>query len=457
MSMPSSGNAQEPKSSKAPGLIIFFLLFVILVGGIALIEHLTPVKPITGALAAVGLRKDDTPTSAPVAVATRVPTFTPTSIPPEAVLLPTTTPVPTPIPSPTPTLLPTSTFTPTSTPTNTPTPTPTPTVTPDVQATIQARQQATRAASATARARATATARAKPARKKPRATLRPAIPPLSGSIAFPVFDPRRGMYDIYVAKVDGSDMRMVISEASQPSWRKDGQLLAFRSWKHDARGLAMLSFLDGQTQRFSTYLEDILPRWSPDGGDIIFFSRREADRKPRIYRYSVHGRNEMVLRDGLQVVFGEYPAWMPDGHIVYRQVFPQVGLAIMDGFGAGGRLILADESAIAPIPSPNGRYIVFMSQRDGNWELYRINADGSGLRRLTKNGANDGLPVWTGDGSTILFVSDRDGEWGVYAMFADGSRQRRLFFLPGPLDGRVAGEPEFVSRGWVEESISWIP
>ena len=86
-----------------------------------------------------------------------------------------------------------------------------------------------------------------------------------------------------------------------------------------------------------------------------------------------------------------------------------------------------------------------------------MNIDGEGLRRLTQVAGNDGLPIWTPDGRTIVFVSDRGGSWGVYAMNSNGSSQRRLFTLPGSIDGRVAGEPGYASRGWVEERISLSP
>jgi Tol biopolymer transport system component len=96
-----------------------------------------------------------------------------------------------------------------------------------------------------------------------------------------------------------------------------------------------------------------------------------------------------------------------------------------------------------------------MSQRDGNWEVYRVNLDGTGLTRLTNNGANDGLPAWSPDGSSIAFVSNRDGGWAVWAMNADGSNQRSLFKLPGSPDGIIAGEPSYNSRGWGAEHIDW--
>jgi Tol biopolymer transport system component len=99
-----------------------------------------------------------------------------------------------------------------------------------------------------------------------------------------------------------------------------------------------------------------------------------------------------------------------------------------------------------------------MSQRDGDWEIYVVNLDGTGLRRLTHNSANDGLPTWSPDSTgpaRIAFVSDRDGSWAVWVMDADGSNQRRLFALGGPLDRQVRGATSYEIHGWVEERISW--
>ena len=70
--------------------------------------------------------------------------------------------------------------------------------------------------------------------------------------------------------------------------------------------------------------------------------------------------------------------------------------------------------------------IVFQSDRDGDWEIYVMNADGSHVLQLTQNTFADEYPVWSPDGNQIAFKSNRDGNFDIYVMNADGSEQRRL-------------------------------
>ena len=78
-----------------------------------------------------------------------------------------------------------------------------------------------------------------------------------------------------------------------------------------------------------------------------------------------------------------------------------------------------------PTSTLTGR-IAFVSDRDGNVEIYVMDADGSNLTNLTNNPAYDWLPVWSPDGSRIAFVSDRDGNWEIYVVDADGSNLTNL-------------------------------
>src|SRR6266496_1206812 len=66
------------------------------------------------------------------------------------------------------------------------------------------------------------------------------------------------------------------------------------------------------------------------------------------------------------------------------------------------------------------------------WEIYSVNADGSNLKRLTKNTpSKESYPAWRRDDKKILFTSDRDGNYELYHMNPDGTQQERLTNTPG--------------------------
>src|SRR5688572_23578124 len=86
----------------------------------------------------------------------------------------------------------------------------------------------------------------------------------------------------------------------------------------------------------------------------------------------------------------------------------------------------ANQSAFGTVPGSNEQ-IAFYSERDGNQEIYVMNAaDGSNQTRLTSVNANDSDPSWSPDHTKIAFESDRDGNANIYVMNADGSALTRL-------------------------------
>ena len=79
-----------------------------------------------------------------------------------------------------------------------------------------------------------------------------------------------------------------------------------------------------------------------------------------------------------------------------------------------------------PSWSPDGTKIVFTSEKDGNAEIYVMNADGTNQTNVSNNALEDGLPSWSPDGTKIVFSSYRDGNWEIYTMNADGTNQTNI-------------------------------
>src|SRR5215212_1071476 len=119
---------------------------------------------------------------------------------------------------------------------------------------------------------------------------------------------------------------------------------------------------------------------------------------------------------------------MPD-MMILSYSFLLVGITILASGDITKLTLLPNQfSAFATVPGEDGTKLAFTSNRDGNWEIYVMNAqDGSNQTNLTMNPAFDFDPTWSPDGTKLAFTSDRDGNTEVYVMNAqDGSNQTRL-------------------------------
>lgn len=314
----------------------------------------------------------------------------------------------TPLPSDTPTPLPTAT--------NTPPPTPT----------------------------ATATA-------TPQASL---ITSLQGVIAYPAFGD--GTYDLYLGDVSTGQSRFFRRGASQPAFNALGTRIAFLSWEGRARGIITASRNGDNEILISNAPEDKLPTWSPDGRTILFFTRRAGDRASELYQTQADASFTRT-EDQRYLGEGEYPSWGATDQVVFRaKGRTGVGLRLASA-GLNDIVTITDrDEDTAPALSSDGQKLVFMSRRDGNWEIYLINADGSDLTRLTDDPAQDGLPTWSPDGRAIAYVSNTGGEWAIWAVTLNGRERRKVITMAGSPEGRVFFDVAN-STGWTEERISWTP
>lgn len=280
----------------------------------------------------------------------------------------------------------------------------------------------------------------------------------TGRIVFPVYDSERGTYDIYIADIaDGGNRALIQENASQPALTDDGTEIVYRSWQPDKRGLFARPIGGDAAEAwgFDLFFESARPQFSPLDQSLMYHSRT-GGREPAIYKV-VDGVGQVMRRESAPVQ-GKASKWSPDGqHLIYSSCLgSSCGIILSNADGSAPVLLTDHPTDTNPEISPDGQTVIFMSERAGNWEIYRVDIDGENLEALTTESASDGLPTWSPDGQKIAFVSNRDGDWAVWDMDPDGNNNRRHFVLGGSVDGIIRHDVSN-SFGWVEENIDWIP
>jgi TolB protein len=214
--------------------------------------------------------------------------------------------------------------------------------------------------------------------------------------------------DICVSMLDGSKLQRLTHSAKnefQPAWSPDGKRIVFRAAPAGLPGTSSLADIavinaDGTRRKDLTHNPgrgNWDPAWSPNGKLIAFGSGG-----PDLWTIRPDGtRPRRLTRGG-----GESPAWSPDG-----------------------------------------KRIAFMSIRatGRQYDIYVMNANGSGIRRLTSSLEEDGYPDWSPDGKMIAFsTGPPDGKWSIWLMNADGSHKRLLVRF---VDDQSAGFPDWSPDG----------
>lgn len=173
--------------------------------------------------------------------------------------------------------------------------------------------------------------------------------------------------------------------------------------------------------------EETAPFYLPTELRIGYISDKNG--KSQIYSTSLTGREDTAWFEGDSRVFGS-PAISPDGSQIAYVILSDGGVSnlyLADARGSNEKALTNGSSQHwDPSWSPDGRQIVYMSDKDGDWEIYRINLAGGKVIRLTDNGSYDGHPRWSPDGKWILFDTERGGDWEIYVMDSYGRDERAI-------------------------------
>jgi TolB protein len=219
-----------------------------------------------------------------------------------------------------------------------------------------------------------------------------------------------------------------------PAWSPDGRRIVFASDRTGDWEIYILTLGESQARRLTNAPgRDAHPAFSPDGKTIAFQSPREEEGHTNLYLMNTDGTNQrrITSHEG----FAGVPVYSPDG----KQLAYQWTTDIKDY--QGWRLMMTAPSPGAPtraltdgkandqVPnwSPNGKRLVFFSDRTGVDQLYTMSPAGEDVRRLTTGPAADRSAAHSPDGKSIAFLSEREGKPGaVFLMAADGGGVRRI-------------------------------
>lgn len=235
--------------------------------------------------------------------------------------------------------------------------------------------------------------------------------------------------ELFIADYDGAHERQLTKNGSlnlSPSFHPTRDEVFFSSYMNGDLQLYKVNVRDGKTEQIGNFAgQATAPAVSPDGNKIACTLSKDGN--PEIYVLDLSGRviKRLTHNRGIDTA----PTWSPDGRRIAfasdRSGRQQLYIMDADGLNTK-RLTYEGYENSSPIWSQRGDRITFVSRtKRRRFDLASINVDGSDYRVLTQVGENEN-PHFSPDGKHIVFASDRLGTEDIYTMDITGQSQRRM-------------------------------
>jgi TolB protein len=245
-----------------------------------------------------------------------------------------------------------------------------------------------------------------------------------------------GRRDLYVVDYDGEGLLRLTANRELnlcPSWSPDGREIAFTSYRDGQQGLYSLDTRNGKVRPVIA-LEGLNygADWHPSGEELLLSLSQSGN--PEIYRITPQGKilKRLTVAKSIEIS----PSWAPSGRdLVFtsdRTGTPQ--LYIIDSEGAGRRrLTFEGRYNDSAVWSPSGDQVVYAT-REGNYtQIVVMKSTGEDRRVLTdRRWRNSEDPSWAPDGRHIVFASDRSGVFKLYVYDIVENGFRQLTFGDDP-------------------------
>ncbi len=243
-----------------------------------------------------------------------------------------------------------------------------------------------------------------------------------------------GHKEIYTSDYDGHNLEQLTSYKTitlSPRWSPSGDKLIYTSFRNSGTVLFMHDMIRGSVTKISDRKGlNIAAAWRPNGEELALTLTISGN--PDIYLIDITGRILKRLTEhwGIDVS----PSFSPDGEkmafVSNRSGSPQVYVLDLTN-NQVERLTFEGTYNTSPAWSRLDR-IAFASSSDHRFDIYTISPDGKDVRRVTQDQGNNESPCWSPDGRYIAFSSNRDGDnHHIFIANANGQNQRRVTFSDG--------------------------
>jgi len=239
---------------------------------------------------------------------------------------------------------------------------------------------------------------------------------------------------LHLLSLDGKQRRLLTAAVEEPgdiapAVSPDGKLLAFLRGVRHGFELRVMPATGGEPKEIMRRDSNVAPggiAWTPDSRAIVYRASTGG-----LWKVPLDGGDPERLGVGSSDAY--YPVISANGNLAFteparRVVLLSVVLSMPGHAPAVVRELLPSTRMLFdPQLSPDGKQITFSSDRSGSTEIWRSDADGGNLVRLTSfDGGRTVKPRWSPDGKTIAFESRPGGNADVYLISADGGAPRRL-------------------------------
>jgi len=236
--------------------------------------------------------------------------------------------------------------------------------------------------------------------------------------------------DLWCVDYDGENLTRLTANRTLnlfPAWSPEGDRVAFMSYRDGQQGTYMLDVHNGRVILVGeTPGSNLGPGWHPNGRELLLSLSKSGQHE--IYRMDLRGKSQRRLTVSPAIEVS--PDWSPNGRDVVftsdRTGTPQ--LYIMDADGSGRRrLTFEGRYNDAAAWSPSGEQIVYAWREEDLTQLVLMNATGEDRRVLTEpSWRNCEDPRWAPDGRHVVFASDRTGVFKLYVLDVIEGTARQL-------------------------------